>query len=265
MRLSVVIPTLNEAAGLAEAIAVLRARTAGCPVQVIVADCASVDDTAAIARRCGAILRTGEGVVSRARACNAGAEVADGDTLLFLHADSTVPHGFDLLIDEALSSPGVVGGAFEFQLDGPQRRLRLVEWINRLRYRVRGRFFGDQGIFVRRPIFERIGGFPNIGLLEDARFCADARHLGTMRLIKANMLTSPRRFYNGGILRTLAMDGTIVLADMMGLSPKWFAGAYVQDNIRRGTPSHRRGSCQLSAISRQPKNVADSIRLIAES
>ncbi len=239
MRLSVVIPTLNEAASLAHTVAVLRARTAGPPVEVIVADCGSRDGTVAVATACGARLEAGPALSDRARACNAGAAAARGDVLLFLHADTLVPRQYDLLIRQALGSPQVVGGAFEFGLDGPQWRLRFVELVNRLRYRVRGRFFGDQGIFIRRKVFQTLGGFPGTGLLEDAHFCAMARRAGTMTLIGEPMLTSPRRFNQGGILRTLALDALILSSDLIGLGGGWFAHAYRRDNVRRGLGTAR--------------------------
>lgn len=237
MRLSVVIPTLNEEAYLGEAISVLRARTFGPAVEVLVADCGSVDDTRGVAARCGVRTVTGASPANRAGACNAGAAAATGDAILFLHADSQVPAGFDTRIGDALASSDVVGGAFEFKLGGPQRRLRLVELINRARYRVRGRFFGDQGIFVRRRTFVEAGGFPPVGIFEDAHFCARLRHLGAMRLVPAAMVTSPRRFYNGGILRTLAADIGMVTADLAGLDLHRFAVAYARDNVRRGRRS----------------------------
>jgi rSAM/selenodomain-associated transferase 2 len=233
MRLSVVIPTLNEAASLAHTVAVLRARTAGPPVEVIVADCGSRDGTVAVATACGARLEAGPALSDRARACNAGAAAATGDVLLFLHADTLVPRQYDLLIRQALLTPRVVGGAFEFALDGPQWRLRFVELVNRLRYRVRGRFFGDQGIFIRRDVFQTLGGFPQTGILEDAHLCAIARRAGTMPLLGEAMLTSPRRFYRGGILRTLVVDALILASDLLGLNPERFAHAYRRENVRR--------------------------------
>ncbi len=234
MRLSVVIPTLNEAAELSRTIAVLRAETVGGPAEVIVADCGSTDGTVAVARRCGARVERSPEPVSRAQACNAGAGAAGGEVLLFLHADCSLPRGYDALIDGALRGRGVVGGAFQFRLAGPEWRLRMVEVVNGLRYRIGGRYFGDQGIFVRRRVFEAVGGFPAVGILEDARFCDKLRRVGVMRLVRAPLLTSPRRFYNGGILRTLAGDALIVTADLLGVDVERFAREYVHDNIQRG-------------------------------
>lgn len=234
MRLSVVVPTLNEGGTLAHTISVLRRRTVGPPVELIVADCGSSDETTTVAKHCGAAVETGGTLTDRARACNAGAASASGDALLFLHADSLVPDRYDALIRDALASPGVVGGAFAFKLDGPEWRLRVVERVDRMRYRVRGRYFGDQGIFARRTAFHAVGGFPEVPIKEDAHFCGAMRRIGKMRLINAPMVTSPRRFYNGGILTTLAGDIMICTRDLLGLSLHRHAERYREDNLSRG-------------------------------
>lgn len=234
MQLSIVIPTLNEATEIAGAIETIRRCTVGAPPEVLVLDSGSGDRTVEIARRCGVRVVVDPSLLSRAAACNAAAAQTTGDTLLFLHADSRVPVGYDEIIRTALAPVSVAGGAFEFALAGPEWRLRVVEGINRLRYRVRARYFGDQGIFVRRQVFDLVGGFPPLAILEDAYFCARAGKLGVMGLVDTPMLTSPRRFYRGGILTTLALDIIIVMADLAGLDPERFAGRYRQDNLRRG-------------------------------
>lgn len=235
MRLSVIIPTLNEARELRETVRLVRSRSDDSAIEIIVADSGSTDDTPKIASETNSRLAVGASLDSRAKACNAGARLATGDTLLFLHADSHVPPRFDALIAHALKEPRVVGGAFEFKLDGPEWRLRLVEIINRLRYRCRARYYGDQGIFVRRATFEAVGGYPDIPIMEDPRFCQKVRAFGAMPLLPAPMLTSPRRFYNGGILRTLAFDFLIGTFDFLRLHPGWLAKRYRRENRLRGT------------------------------
>jgi len=234
VRLSVVIPTLNEATQIADAIAAVRRHCVGPPPEIVVVDSGSVDDTVAIARDCGVSVSVDGGLGSRAAACNAGAARTRGDALLFVHADSRVPRGYDAVIGETLSRAGVAGGAFEFALAGPELRLRLVEIVNRVRYRIRGRFYGDQGIFVRRSVFDAVGGFPEVAILEDAHLCARVRAAGRMRLVRDVMPTRPRRFSVGGTLTTLLTDGLIVLVDMVGLDPGIFGSWYRRDNLRRG-------------------------------
>jgi rSAM/selenodomain-associated transferase 2 len=234
MRVSIVIPTLNEASTLAATIERVRERAFfGCD-EIVVADCGSVDGTRLIASNLGVRVIHSPTLTSRFAACNAGARCTKGDVILFLHADSQVPLHFDKAIAAAVAQPNVVGGAFEFALDGSEWRLRFVELVNRLRYRVRGRFFGDQGIFARRDVFEEIGGFPDRRLLEDAHFCANLRRVGRVKLISRAMVTSARRFHNGGILRTLMLDVLIILTDFANLNPDRFAALYARDNRRRG-------------------------------
>lgn len=234
--LSIVIPTLNESRFLKSTVKLVRAQSATNNVEIIVADCGSTDGTVDIARQCNTQVIEGNNVWNRAIACNAGAQVASRETLLFLHADCQPPAQFDRLIVEALEDESLVGGAFEFALDGPEHRLRLVEFLNRIRYRCTGRFFGDQGIFIRRKVFRRISGFCDLPILEDAHLCGKARHFGRMKLLPVNMRTSPRRFYNGGILTTLASDIAILATNMLGRVPEKTAKAYRLDNIKRGQP-----------------------------
>lgn len=242
MRLSVIIPTLNEADYLGRTVDIVRRRSRrGKRIEIVVADCGSADATLAVAREGAVRVVQDPTLTNRARACNAGAACAGGDVFLFLHADSHVPERFEQLIFDALAEAGVVGGAFEFKLDGPQWRLRLVEWINRVRYRIRGRFYGDQGIFVLRDVFESVGGFCDVPILEDAWFCRDARTRGRMRLITVPMRTSPRRFCKGGILTVLALDVLIWLWDAVHLNPAVFATVYRANNTRRADSQMRDG------------------------
>ncbi len=238
--LSVIIPTLNEASYLRTAMDRVRTQAVGTSLEIIVADCGSIDGTPEIAEECDAQLVSGRDVSTRATACNAGAGAAIGTTLFFLHADGDPPARFDQLIARTLNDDRVVGGAFEFKLDGPEYRLRFVEMVNRIRYRCSGRYFGDQGIFIRRRVFHQIGGFGDEPILEDAHLCAKAQRVGHMRLVTTELQTSARRFYNGGILTTLAIDIAMVAMDLLGDVPNAIANAYQRDNIERGrAPSPR--------------------------
>jgi glycosyltransferase involved in cell wall biosynthesis len=235
MRLSIVIPTLNEARYLAAAVEQARTRAAlGPPHEIIVADCGSTDGTADLAARLGTRLAGGRTPGSRAAACNCGAAAATGDVLLFLDADTLVPRGYDRAIRQALRAPRVVGGAFEFALDGPEPGLRLVEFINRVRYRLWPLYYGDQGVFARAVAFRAVGGYPERLLLEASDLCRRLGRAGRLVLVRKPMTTSARRFVEGGIGRVLAHDARIWLLDLIGLPTEHFGPAYQEDNRRRG-------------------------------
>jgi glycosyltransferase involved in cell wall biosynthesis len=236
VKLSIIIPTLNEAGYLTTAVNSVRSRAvAGAPHEIIVADCGSADSSADLADRLGVRVVTEDPPLdSRAAALNAGAARATGDVLLFLDADSIVPRGYDLAIEKALRDPYSVGGAFEFALDGPEFGLRIVEVINRIRYRIWPYYFGDQGIFVRADVYHRIGGFPRRRIMEASDFCRKLNGKGRLVLIHKPMKTSARRFVLGGVYHVLAHDIRIWLVDLMWLSTEGYGPEYQQDNQRRG-------------------------------
>jgi glycosyltransferase involved in cell wall biosynthesis len=236
VRLSIIIPTLNEAGHLAAAVEHARRRAVlGPPHEIIVADCGSADGTPSLAARLGARLVEGEPAFSsRAAALNGGAAGAGGDVLLFLDADTLVPAGYDRAIRDALRPPDVAGGAFEFALDGRQLGLRLVELVNRVRYRIWPLYYGDQGIFVRAEVFRRVGGYPVQRLLEASDFCKRVAPHGRLVLLRKYMTTSARRFVEGGTFRVLAHDCRIWGLDMLGRPVEQFGPAYQENNRRRG-------------------------------
>jgi glycosyltransferase involved in cell wall biosynthesis len=236
MRLSIIIPTLNEAGHLASAVEQTRRQCVlGPPHEIIVTDCDSADGTADLALRLGTRLVRGRPAPSsRAAALNRGAAEATGDVFLSLDADTLVPRGYDRAIRQRLRDPHVVGGAFEFALDGPQLGLRLVEFINRVRYRLWPLYYGDQGVFVRAAVFRRVGGYPERRLLEASDFCKRLGREGRLVLVHKPMTTSARRFVEGGILRVLAHDCRLWFLDLLGLPTEQFGSAYQENNRRRG-------------------------------
>jgi rSAM/selenodomain-associated transferase 2 len=237
MRLSIIIPTLNEVHHLSAAVAQARIRSVlGESPEIIVVDCGSVDGTADLAVSLGThIVQVRSELCSRAAALNRGALEATGDVLLALDADTLVPHGYDRAIRYALRDPHVIGGAFEFALEGPQLGLRLVEVINRIRYRLSPLYYGDQGIFIRTPVFRKVGGYPERLILEASDFCRRIRREGRLVLLPKYMKTSARRFVEGGIYRVLAHDCQIWWLDLLGRNTEQFGPAYQRNNIFRGT------------------------------
>jgi glycosyltransferase involved in cell wall biosynthesis len=236
VKLSVIIPTLNEARYLAAAVRALRTRAVlGAPHEIIIADCGSADGSPELAARLGAsVVEDNPRLDSRAAALNAGAAHATGDVMLFLDADTQAPRGYDRAIERALRDSYVVGGAFEFALDGTEIGLRIVELINRARYRIWPYFYGDQGIFVRASVFHQIGGYPRRRILEASDLCRKLNRKGKLVLNHKLMKTSPRRFLDGGTFRVLAHDVCIWMLDMMRLSTEKYGPAYQQENRRRG-------------------------------
>jgi rSAM/selenodomain-associated transferase 2 len=223
--LSVIIPTLNEAANLPRTLENTRACAAGEPIELIVSDCQSTDDTLAVARAAGA--RIVEGSASRAQALNRGAAIARGDRLLFLHADTLLPIGFAEAIDRALARPQIVGGAFNFRFFRPPalslltwKMLGIVALMNNVRFRVSRNFYGDQAIFVRPSSFHDLGGFPERVLLEDLHFSRQMKRLGETVILSPPIHSSPRRFLARGIIHQTIQDIRLILADSLGMTPR---------------------------------------------
>jgi len=232
MNLSIIIPTLNEARYLPVTIEKIKQNTClGEPYEIIVVDSGSTDETCDIALKLGVkLVRSNSNSPGRAYVLNEAAQSATGDVFLFLDADTLVPQGYDDSIERALTNPNFVGGAFEFSLDGQEFGLRIVEFINRIRYRMRQRYYGDQGIFVRSHVFRSVGGYPEIGLLEAAHFCKKLKEEGDLKLIKQGIKTSPRRFLDGGIYKVLAEDIKIWFLDLIGVRVEKYADAYWKEN-----------------------------------
>lgn len=225
--LSIVVPTLNEAAALPGTISHARSAAAnGERLQWIVSDCDSRDDTLGTAKRM-CVDRIVTRGTCRADALNRGAAEASGQTIVFLHADSLLPSGFDRRIAAALGDPRVVGGAFDFEF-GPddgwttldRHLLRWVVLCNRVRYRWTGNFYGDQSIFVRRDVFDRIGGFPRVPILEDVGFSRRMRRAGRTAILRPPAVTSPRRFLARGVVRQFLDDLALLAFDSVGLQSR---------------------------------------------
>jgi rSAM/selenodomain-associated transferase 2 len=222
-RISIVIPALNEAAGIAETprpLQPLRARGH----EVIVADGGSADATVEIARPLADRVMTSE--LGRARQQNAGAAAAGGDVLLFLHADTRLPPTADELVIDGLMASGRGWGRFDVRLSGRRPALRMVERMMNLRSRVSGIATGDQAIFVRRDWFRRAGGFPQIPLMEDVALSAALRRIGPPLCLRERVLTSSRRWEERGVLRTILLMWRLRAEYALGADPARLAGRY---------------------------------------
>lgn len=214
---TVIIPVLNEATALDT---LLPAIQAGKPLQIIVADGGSTDETTSVAARHGVeILHTRRG---RARQMNDAAKHARGEYLLFLHADTLPPPDFTDIIARYLSS-GVAAGAFRFALREPVVLQGMIEGLTRLRGEMLGLPYGDQGLFLRRALFQATGGFPDWPILEDVEMIKRLRRFGQLVITRETAATSARRWRQGGVLRTWARHQLILAGHSLGVSPQWLA------------------------------------------
>ncbi len=217
---SVIIPALNEALNIEKTISKARNRDA----EIIVVDGGSGDDTVARAIRAGARIEKS----SRGRAVqqNRGASVARGSVLLFLHADTHLPHGYINHIFEALMDPETVAGAFRFKTDLDHPFMKLIELVTNIRSRYLKLPYGDQGLFFRRAVFEAVGGFPEVSIAEDLFLMHRISKQGRIGIAPAHAITSGRRWQTRGLLRTTLINQVIVAGCCFGISPRVLAKLY---------------------------------------
>ncbi len=227
LRLSVIVITLNEAPVIRACLERLRRlATAGLEnssMEIIVADGGSTDGTTAIAQE---YARTVTQRGGRAAGLNAGASLAGGDVLLFLHADTVLPSNAVALVTEALRDPSAVGGRFRVALDNPAWPYRLIAASINMRDRVLGGFTGDQAVFVRAAVFRAIGGYAPLPLMEDLDFARRLTEHGRVVRIPETVVTSARRWERGGIARTILRMWTLRLLYRSGVHPRWLVPHY---------------------------------------
>jgi rSAM/selenodomain-associated transferase 2 len=223
--LSIVIPALNEAAGLEATLQALQPlRLRG--VELVLADGGSSDATPTLAQPwVDAVVDAPRG---RALQMNAGAARARADVLLFLHADTRLPPLADVLVLQAVqrSDKGACWGRFDVRIEGRPRMLRVVAALMNLRSRASGIATGDQAIFITREAFERVGGFPEQVLMEDIEISRRLKRLGRPACLRARVCTSGRRWEQRGVWRTIVLMWRLRWRYWRGESPARLAEAY---------------------------------------
>ena len=223
MRLSIVIPVLNEADGIESFLSPLQAlRRQG--HEVIVADGGSHDGTAD--RAASLSDQVIQGPRGRAAQMNAGAALAHGDVLLFLHADSQLPDNSATLILDGLKSEKRHWGRFDIKLSGDRFMFRLVEWFMNTRSRVTHIATGDQGLFIERALFTSLGGFPVIPLMEDIAITRQLKKIAAPLCLRAKIVTSSRRWEKNGVWRTIWLMWRLRYAYWRGVDPADLARLY---------------------------------------
>jgi rSAM/selenodomain-associated transferase 2 len=219
--LSVIVPALDEEHALDATIT--AARQPGV-LEIIVVDGGSRDRTVAVARtRADRVVHAERG---RANQMNVGAASARGDVLLFLHADTRLPPGCHRAITRALADEGVVGGRFDLRLDAPGLPYRIIETMISLRSRMTRIATGDQAIFARRSVFEGLGGYPPLPLMEDIALSQALKRAGRVACLRERVTTSARRWQRHGVVRTVLLMWLLRLAYYAGVSPARLARAY---------------------------------------
>lgn len=206
VKLSVVIPAMNEANRVVGAIE--SARAPG--VEVVVVDGGSRDATRALAVATG--VRVVSSPAGRADQLAAGVRSSSGDVILLLHADSRLPAGFDRAIAGALEDARTIGGAFRLRFEEAGWALRFVEWGVRLRVAIFGLPYGDQAVFVTRETLEAIGGIPRAPIMEDLDLVRAMRARGRLARLDLPVTTSARRYRARGVIRTVLRNALAAAA-----------------------------------------------------
>jgi rSAM/selenodomain-associated transferase 2 len=220
MSVSVIIPTLNEAACLAQTLCSLRRQR---PRQIIVADGGSTDGTREAAALADCFLMAPRG---RASQMNAGAARAAGDVLLFLHADCTLEEGALEEVERRLRKRDVAAGCFRMTVGAGGWLYRLIDDCATARVRLTGIAYGDQGLFLRRSLFARLGGFPPLRFMEDVFFTRRLRRHGRIVVARRRIFVSPRRWQRAGLIRQTLRNWALTALAAAGVPPDRLAAFY---------------------------------------
>lgn len=224
--ISVIIPTLNEEESLPQTLACLSASGV---MEVVIVDGGSLDKTISIAESFCAKTSNARIVTApagRARQMNEGAKVSRGDILLFLHADTQLPVQAGRIVESALAKRNAVGGRFNVRFDSPSIWSRVISALMNHRSRLTGIATGDQAIFVRREVFELLGGFSDIPLMEDIEFSGRLQQAGRTVALRDTVVTSFRRWDTQGTLKTILLMWSLRFLYWAGVSPlrlsRWY-------------------------------------------
>jgi rSAM/selenodomain-associated transferase 2 len=225
---SIVVPTLNEAARIEACLRRLRSQFPGC--ELVVVDGGSTDGTVDLAARYASTVHSAAG---RATQMNAGAAVSRSDILWFIHADCQVPADALDLLRQALLDPVVVGGGLRLSFDQRSVGLDYLAASSNVRARRLGWIFGDQAMFVRREVFDSVGGFPQLPLMEDLEMSRILRRRGRLVVLPATVTASARRLVEQGVWRMTVLMQLLKLQYLLGVDPERIRRRY-EAGTRRG-------------------------------
>lgn len=223
MKVSVIIPVLNERANIPAVIDSVRKAIA--EPEIVAVDGGSTDGSLGwLQQQPGIKLvcsERGKGLQQ-----NAGARVASGDLFLFLHADCVLPENAGAMLSQVMEEPNIAGGCFLAQWNQNSLALRIIAFGMNLRTRIRKTSYGDQALFIRRTVFREVGGFPDWPLFEDVELVRRIKTQGRFKTINSPVTMSARRFEAGGIVKGIFLVYFLQLAFLLGVSParlkRWF-------------------------------------------
>jgi rSAM/selenodomain-associated transferase 2 len=221
VNLSIIIPTLNEERVLRQTLTSISSHAQ----EVIVVDGGSKDGTVEIARKYASVVfdsNRGRGTQQHVGACH-----AQGDVLLFLHADTLLPNGFEIMIEETLGASDIVFGAFHLGYHPPIASFQLIALVANLRSLLLKMPYGDQGLFVRRSDYFRVGGFKNLPLMEDVDLVRRLNGIGKFKLVKGKVRTSARRYGREGLFYTTVRNWSLMIKYLLGQSPERLHRFYI--------------------------------------
>lgn len=213
--ISIIIPVLNEENFIQNTLQNINNYA---EVEILVIDGGSKDKTVELAQQMGVkVFKSPQ--IGRANQMNFGASIAQGEILLFLHADTLLPQGYTTIIRETLAKPQTIAGAFSLKIDGQEKGLRIIEMLVKLRCYLFSLPYGDQAIFLKKTVFEEIGGFPKQPIMEDYQLILNLKKQGRITISPLSVETSARRWQKLGIVKTTLINQLIILGYFLKISP----------------------------------------------
>ncbi len=213
-KISIIIPVLNEAENIGVVISSIQNAE---NIEIIIVDGGSQDNTVEIAQSLGVkVIVTQRG---RSLQMNAGAKIATGEILLFLHGDTQLPLGFEQDVRNIWVNDNIIAGAFQLKIDAPEFSLRIIEKTVFWRSKYLQMPYGDQAIFVKASTFWEVGGFPEQAIMEDFELIRRLNCLGKIEILSSSVITSGRRWQRLGVFKTTLINQLVVIGYSLGIPP----------------------------------------------